>query len=406
MQISAYTFAMYGMMYSSDEKKQLPGKPERLYGIDLLRILSMFFIVNLHVLGQGGAMLRVSTHPQTYYAAWLLETAAICAVNCYGLISGYIGVQSRFRLSRIIVLWLQVLFWSAGIALVFSIVRPETMRGIEVPENFMIMSERWYQILRYLMPVSFKTYWYFSAYTGVFFLAPFLNRAMRSFSAKEAGAALGILFVVFTVLPMVPKVFGLDYYEMIGGYSLIWLVILYLMGGCIRRMQIVMTTKKTVSCILLYCGCVFVSWGYKILVENATRETLGKAMYGRMLVTYHAPTITLCGICLLLLCKDLRIRNRVLRRIIMILSPVSFCVYVIHTHPLIWEHLLKKAFSSFSAFSPLLLLAATIGTALAIFLACSAIAWIREGLFRALNISRHCAFFDKLFTRKFDGGNL
>ena len=42
----------------------------------------MFMIVNLHVLGQGGAMARIAGSESTYYAAWLIETCAYCAVDC------------------------------------------------------------------------------------------------------------------------------------------------------------------------------------------------------------------------------------------------------------------------------------------------------------------------------------
>ena len=59
---------------------------ERNYGIDLLRIVAMFFICILHICGQAGAMLRVSGYTGSYYACWFLETAAYCAVDIYGLI--------------------------------------------------------------------------------------------------------------------------------------------------------------------------------------------------------------------------------------------------------------------------------------------------------------------------------
>ena len=39
---------------------------ERNYGIDLLRIVAMFFICILHICGQAGAMLRVSGYTGSY----------------------------------------------------------------------------------------------------------------------------------------------------------------------------------------------------------------------------------------------------------------------------------------------------------------------------------------------------
>ena len=99
-------------------------KKERCYGIDLLRMLSMFMIVCLHVLSQGGVMVRLLSFPEPYYACWLLESACFCAVNIYGLISGYVGVTGSHRLSRIIILWLQTMFYTVGITAVLGFFHP------------------------------------------------------------------------------------------------------------------------------------------------------------------------------------------------------------------------------------------------------------------------------------------
>ena len=99
---------------------------KRNYGIDLLRMLSMFMIVNLHVLGQGGAMVRIVGDEAGYYAAWFLETCAYCAVDCYGLISGYVGVNGSSGPPRLLELWLQVFFYSFGITLLYGIFRAGT----------------------------------------------------------------------------------------------------------------------------------------------------------------------------------------------------------------------------------------------------------------------------------------
>ena len=112
------------------------GSNNRNAGIDMLRILSMFLIVILHVLGQGGAMVRISTHPETYHVCWLMECTALCAVNCYGLISGYVGVRSTWRPSRILYLWVIVFFYSVLITVLGRAFWPDYLAGIEVPSNF------------------------------------------------------------------------------------------------------------------------------------------------------------------------------------------------------------------------------------------------------------------------------
>ena len=68
---------------------------ERNYGIDLLRLVSMYMVVILHVLAESGVLSAQSLGTQS--VAWLLETAAYSAVNCFGMNSGYVS----YRRSRI-----------------------------------------------------------------------------------------------------------------------------------------------------------------------------------------------------------------------------------------------------------------------------------------------------------------
>ena len=81
----------------------------------------MALIVLRHILGFGGILENVSLFSLNYGIAWLLDTAAECAVNCYALITGYIYTNAKFKYSNIVSIWLQVLFYTAGIAGLFFI---------------------------------------------------------------------------------------------------------------------------------------------------------------------------------------------------------------------------------------------------------------------------------------------
>ena len=73
------------MEYSVKEKKFID---KRNYGIDALRLISMLGVVALHVLGRGGVLANAAG--KKYAVCWFLECLAFCAVNCYGIISGYV----------------------------------------------------------------------------------------------------------------------------------------------------------------------------------------------------------------------------------------------------------------------------------------------------------------------------
>ena len=90
-----------------------------------------------------------------YQIAWLLEVIAFGAVNTYAMISGFVSVDSHFKISNILILWLQVLFYGILINTVFFFLLPESRN-----------TSGWIQAL---FPVTRKEYWYFTAYAGVFF---------------------------------------------------------------------------------------------------------------------------------------------------------------------------------------------------------------------------------------------
>lgn len=94
---------------------------QRNVGIDGLRIIAMFMVVILHTLGQGGVLSASTTLSTQYETAWFLEIVAYCAVNCYAIISGYVGVTAKYRCSNMAVLWLRVVFYTVLITLAFRI---------------------------------------------------------------------------------------------------------------------------------------------------------------------------------------------------------------------------------------------------------------------------------------------
>ena len=100
-------------------------KPGRNYGIDFLRILSMFFVLLLHILNQGGVIASSEKLSLGYNLSWFIETCAYCAVNCYALISGFIGYKSKHKYSNIINLYIQTAFYALLATGIFYLSAPD-----------------------------------------------------------------------------------------------------------------------------------------------------------------------------------------------------------------------------------------------------------------------------------------
>ena len=73
-------------------------------------------------------------------------------------------------------------------------------------------------------------------------------------------------------------------------------------------------------------------------------------------------------------------------RFIESVSPLAFSVYLIHAHPLIWEHWLAGRFAFLADKPPILLASGVLGGAFAIYLVCSLADVLRAGLFRLFRV--------------------
>lgn len=234
---------------------------KRNYGIDLLRMVLMFMVVVLHVLGHGGVLDTAVPLSMNYALAWLLECFAYCAVNCYALITGYVYYNSKYRLSSLIQIWLQVWLYSFGISVAMWILKPEyfSMEGL----------------IRAALPVTYKMYWYFSAYVGLFMLIPILNAAIEHMSERKTKNVLLLSALFISVIPVFS---GEDPFGDKGGYSTFWLAYLYLIGASIRKYEWEKVLKNTANIyiyIYIYSAYVFpgcVNWRWIMPGQCCRRE--------------------------------------------------------------------------------------------------------------------------------------
>ena len=218
--------------------KKIKFETTRNHGIDALRLYSMFLVVILHVLGQGG-VIAFSNTPEKYAVSWFLEISAYCAVNIFALISGYVSYSDKekpYRYSRYVSSWLQVFVYSFGFTLLYHILQPD-LTGMN-------------KVIYAMAPVMNSSYWYFNAYTGLFFVIPWLNRLVRSSGRRELNGLMLTLFLVFSCYGTFAKM-NADVFVLKSGYSFLWLSIIYLGGAWMKKHQIVERYNKKQAIVLI-----------------------------------------------------------------------------------------------------------------------------------------------------------
>ena len=339
---------------------------QRNRGIDLLRMAAMWMVVILHILNKGGVLEAAAPLSTGRETARLLEIAAYCAVNCYGLISGYVGVGHRFRYSGAIALWLRAAFYTLGITAAFALLMPGSVNGDRV--------------LRAFLPVLFRQYWYVTAYFGMCLFIPFFNLLLERLTRHQAKVLALSIVVVFSVLPTLRQK---DVFLTDNGYSVLWLSCLYLLGGILRLYG--RQERKLLRWAAMYLGGVLVTWLVKLAGDRLWMARTGHLCDKVLLTAYTSPTILLAAAALVLCFTGLRIGPG-FGSFIEKASPLAFSVYLIHAHPLIWEHWLAGRFAFLADKPPVLLALGVLGGAFGIYAVCSLADILRAWLFRLLRV--------------------
>ena len=350
---------------------------KRNYGIDLLRIISMFMVVILHVLGSGGildATLGMVMHNR---AAWLLEIAAYCAVNCYALISGYVGVNSKFKFTNIVTLWLQVFFYNLLISVLFWLFKFQ-------PFNFDT-------IVNAIFPVFTRRYWYFTAYFCMFFFTPALNLILNKMSKKQMGF---ILLSGVIILSVFPTFLQLDTFGLTYGYSPWWLIFLYLIGGYIKKYNL-FSNGGWKEYIVYYICFVLFTFLSKIGFEFITIRLFGEIRYNFMFIGYTSPTILGCAISLLMAFSKMKVQK--ISKFISFFAPLSFGVYIIHNNPIFAQKFWHGKFVFLSEYSPFLIILGVFACALVVYIGCSLVDFVRFSIFKFFKIKERVSKLEKKY---------
>jgi len=359
------------------DKTNLTAAPTKThnYGIDALRMLAMFMVVTTHVLGPGGILDNAPMGSLSYEAAWFLEIACYCTVNCYALISGYVGGSAKYRYHSILLLWLRVAFYTLSLTLIFSIAVP----GAVTLKHWVFA----------LLPVTYGGYWYFTSYFALFFFLPLLNIGLCRLGEKQLRAVAIGLVLVFS---FVQAISGGDIFSI--SSNAWWLMILYIIGGYIGKYGL-FPKWGAARMFLGYLLMTSLTWLSKVFIESGIFPPL-EALGGKYLVNHTAPAMLGAGVFLLLAFQRITFPKRA-EGIIRFFSPMAFSVYLIHANPFVWDHLLSQRFAWFAQLSAPLEIGLTLLTTLAIYLSCSLADLIRIGIFKALKLKPRLAGLEEKY---------
>ncbi len=340
---------------------------ERRYNLDLLRILSMFFIVALHYLGVGGAYYNIydgnlSLITYNYCIASWLEALAIVGVNCFVLISGYFLINSNFKVKKIGQIYFTTIFYSV-IFFIISVVF----------DGFSFSN-----LISSVLPVSMSTYWFITVYIALYLLSPFINILCNHLTQQQHRNLILILVVIFSVWKCVlPIAETLDTRK---GYSLTWFIVLYICGAYIAKYGVVLF-KKNIYNLLAYFAITVVMVAAKMICILLSTKVSMLAQGQNLLYHYDSITVFLASVFIFVFFSRLKCDGKFLNKTIKFIAPSVFSVYLIHENFLWREFLWNKIIKASEMITSPVFIIHFLVSVIAVFFACILIDQVRKLIF-------------------------
>ena len=283
-------------------------KEQRNYGIDLLRLVLMFMICILHILGKGGILSSCVKGNIQYNIYWFLEVFSFCAVDAFAIISGYTANNKPRKYDKLVNMWFQIFFYCFILTLLFM--------ALGINKNYNV------DLIKNALPITYEAFWYMSAYFILFLVMPILNSYLFSIDDKIAKKMIIIIAILFSIMGIIGEPFGT-----FNGYSAIWLIVLYCLGFLAKKVKM-FEEKRNSTLIILWILSLIITWFVYIYFND------------KILINYVSPTILLNGLLMVILFSRIKLKGNIISKI----SPLALGIYLFQLNCVIWEVYINKSF--------------------------------------------------------------
>lgn len=335
-------------------------------------------VLILHYLSHSGSLI-VSDAPMTgrQITGQFIDSMCIVAVNVWVLISGYFLSKKSFKLTRILKLLAEVMFYTIVIYLIMLIVCPDAVAEIGGA----------YQTVLFFFPVSSAQFNFVTFYLLLYVIAPVLNAGIEHLSEKQLKTVIfGLLFWLCFIKSIVPVQFALDK----NGYSLDWYICLYLIAAYIGRYDIkVLKSKRSGAVVYIISVLILfaVDTGFHEIIYNT-----GRFRTCENITSDYNYIFCLTGaLGLFTAFRYMKIKEGFIADTARRLAPFSLGIYLIHEHGLIrgrWLTWMCAIFGDVPE-NPALFAGHLMACVAVLFICCAIADWLRSLLFDG--VGRVCA---------------
>ena len=363
----------------------MDNRKERYLNFELLKIISMLFVIMIHFLGHGKVLETAEFNTIEYYIYWFFRAAGYVCVNCFVLITGYFMSNSEVKISKIVKIEIQTIFYTILLWVVTLIISGR---------NFALKD-----LLMNITPVSSGIYWYVTVYIMLLVLSPGLNCIVENISRKTF---LNILKCLLLYASIIPTFFYWSRNNISKGRDIVWFITLYLMAAYIKKYNV--RLKKKFSLLIYLCGSVVLVLS-NALIGNATLIILGEIKSADLLYANNSIVVVITSFAFFLFFKEIKIKKTSYSNKSEWLASLSFGAYLFHENiifrEVLWD-IIKPARFIDTDFAIIKTIAFMIASVCMIFVIGVILEWLRLKLFKLVGIDRGEHIMTTFIEEKFD----
>jgi len=324
-------------------------KKQRNSSIELLRVILMLVIVMCHC---SASIMSVQVNNNLN--KWFLQLTNLSnlMVDIFVLISGYYICKLKFSFKKVLIILLQVVFYSVGSYVFCVAIKNQTFSTKSLLLSF--------------IPTITRSYWFVTAYVTLYLLSPFINKLLGVITQLQHLLLIAVIGVIYSIIPT----FTTFYQD---GMDIFVLILLYCIGAYLRLYPNSKLLQKK-SVVLLTCLGALTYFGSVIGLNVVGLKFEIFAQHPCYFLTKHSPITIVFAIGIFALFTKWNFYSKFVN----VLGGATFGVYLLHNNGyfrqwLRFDLFKFNAYSESNKFIPYVILATII-----IFVFCIIVELIRK----------------------------
>ncbi len=312
---------------------------ERKSNIELLRIVAMLLIISFHYCFHSNYVVDSLNFNAVIVKSFYFFGEL--GVDLFILITGYFCSKSEFSVKKLIKLILEVNFYYLFcVLLTFCF-----------DFGFKVKVDTFKDCFLLFFNVITNKYWFITMYIIAYTLSPYINIIINNISKENYKKLIITLLVIWCIIPTIFGIFYNSTESLLYYNRLIWFMVMYLIGGYIRKYQIKFFEKKkntyilAIGSFLFMILSIFVFYRYRYFLANL----------GNTEIAYFWPPNTLPMVLLSIsvfeIFLNLKIKNN---KLINVVASTTLGIYMVHDglfYKFIWDKVLKSTDHLYSRYS-------------------------------------------------------